>query len=67
MQASLVRVSIGVHDKMDDTYVCRLLESTKCTTELTCKYLPLVSYYLRVQKCMIGVTCQHFQLIRNHL
>ena len=33
------------------------------SASITRKYLPLVSYYLRVQKCMTGVTRKYFQHI----
>ena len=36
--------------------------STKCTTGFTHEYLPLVSYYLRVQKYTTGVTHEYFQI-----
>ena len=42
-----------------------LLASIKCTTGFTCKYLSLVSYYLRVKNCMTGVICEYFQLVSN--
>ena len=43
-------------------YHLSVLASIKHTTGFTHKYLPLVSYYLRVQNCMTGVTCKYFNL-----
>ena len=36
-------------------------------TGFTREYLPVVSYYLLVQKCITGVTREYFQLVSNRL
>ena len=37
-----------------------LLVSTKCMAGFTSEYLPLISYYLQVQKCTPGVIQKYF-------
>ena len=40
-----------------------LFVSANTMTGFSGEYLPLVSYYSRVQKCTIGVTGENFQLV----